>query len=120
MQKQQERESSIVALVATERALSRQIDIAEKRVLMRYPECDPNNSFWLKVDKLISEQETVTTSMQNFSKSLTNEFKENKKSVVAELHNSIDESRVIENSAIQESKDKSKKKSLMIVVQRNQ
>ena len=109
MQKQQERESSMVALIATERALSRQIDIAEKRALMRCPECDPNNSFWLKVDELISEQETVTTSMQNFSKSLTNEFKENEKSIVAELHDSIDESRVVENSTMQESKDKSKK-----------
>lgn len=69
----------MVALAATERALSRQIDIVEKRASMRCPEHDPSNSCWLKVDELILEQETVAAPMQNISKSLTNEFKENEK-----------------------------------------
>ena len=66
-QEQQENEIQLVALIAHESALARQIDAAERRATVRCKEYDTTNKFWNMVDELMEEQAEVTRSIKNFN-----------------------------------------------------
>lgn len=69
-QEQLENESRLVALIAHESALGRQVDAAERRATVRCEKYNEKNRFWMMVDQLMEEQAEVTRSIKNFNSNL--------------------------------------------------
>ena len=69
-QEQLENESQLVALIAHESAMGRQIDAAERRATVRCKKYDDKNRFWMIVDQLMEEQAEVTRSIKHFNSNL--------------------------------------------------
>jgi len=67
IQKQQEIESSMVALIAYDRSIARQIESAERRAGLRCNPYDRNNIHWKAVDELIEKQTAITEKMGNLT-----------------------------------------------------
>ena len=90
-QEQMENEQRLVALIANESALMRQVDAAERRAIIRCKEYDPTNRFWKMVDDLMDEQAESTAKLKEFKNSVDT----TKDSNVIDLDN-LDESVEIE------------------------
>ena len=58
-----ENEQRLVALIAHEIAISRQIEAAKRRETMRCGNYDPENRYWKMMDELIEQQLDVTMSI---------------------------------------------------------
>ena len=58
-------EQRLVALIAHESAISRQIKAVERRATMRCESYNPENIYWKIVDELIEQQSDVIMSIKN-------------------------------------------------------
>lgn len=63
-------ESNLVALIAHESAIARQVDAAERRATVRCKKYDPNNVHWKHVDTLLEEQAELTRNIKTFTRSI--------------------------------------------------
>ena len=66
-QLQMENEQRLVALIAHESALSKQIDAAERRAAVRCETYCATNRYWKMVDDLMEQQTEVTASIKGFN-----------------------------------------------------
>ena len=66
-QLQMENEQRLVALIAHESALSKQIDAAERRAAVRCETYCTTNRYWKMVDDLMEQQTDVTVSIKGFN-----------------------------------------------------
>ena len=60
-------ESNLVALIAHEAALGRQIEAAERRAFIRCKEYDASNVFWQNCDSLINKQGEITNNIAKYT-----------------------------------------------------
>jgi len=83
-------ESNLVALIAHESALGRQIEAAERRAFIRCKDYDASNIFWKNCDSLITKQAEITENIAKYTRNInpvtirnqTNEDSEMQKSMV--------------------------------------
>ena len=61
-------ESNLMALIAHETSLGRQIDAAERRAILRCAEYDPENRYWQRCDTLIEQQSKLNLNIASFTK----------------------------------------------------
>ena len=87
IQLQQSAEASMISLIAHERAISRQIDSAERRAEMRCKKYDPTNMHWKVVDLLLKKQAGIMKKMEENTASFENNDYMNGVSIVSELMN---------------------------------
>ena len=77
------KESNLVALIAHESAIGRQIKASERRAFVRCKEYDASNMFWKHCDDLINKQAEITENIAKFTMNInpTNGDDEKKKSI---------------------------------------
>ena len=77
------KESNLVALIAHESAIGRQIKASERRAFVRCKEYDASNMFWKQCDDLINKQVEITENIAKFTMNInpTNGDDEKKKSI---------------------------------------
>jgi len=63
-------ESNLVALIAHESAIARQVDAAERRATVCCKEYNPDNIHWKHVDSLLEEQAELTRNIKTFTKTI--------------------------------------------------
>jgi len=61
-------ESNLMALIAHETSLGRQIDAAERRAILRCAEYNPENIYWQRCDTLIEQQSKLNLNIASFTK----------------------------------------------------
>ena len=99
IQLQQSAEASMISLIAHERAISRQIDSAERRAEMRCKKYDATNMHWKIVDALLKKQASITTKMEVNTASLENNDDMNGVSIVSDFMNQKIPSKGSKNAA---------------------
>ena len=99
IQLQQSAEASMISLIAHERAISRQIDSAERRAEMRCKKYDATNMHWKIVDALLKKQASITTKMEVNTASLENNDDMNGVSIVSDFMNQKSPSKGSKNAA---------------------
>ena len=87
MQKQQQIETSMVALIVHERAISKQIDSAERRAEKWCETYDASNSHWKIFDDLLVKQIEITSKMEEMSRVATVDQGLGSDSIVSEFMN---------------------------------
>ena len=60
--------SDMMALIAHQTAIVRQIEVAERRATVRYNDYDPKNIYWKNCDNLIAQQSELNQNIANFTK----------------------------------------------------
>ena len=87
MNRQQTAESTMILMIAHERAISRQIESAERRAEMRCKKYDATNMHWKVVDTLLAKQAGITKKMGDTTASFQNNDDMNGVSIVSEFLN---------------------------------
>ena len=85
MQKQQELDSSMVALIAHDASIGRQIEAAERRAIQRCPDFTATNVHWKVVEDLVSKQAEITKRMDGMSNIGVTEGEKDRNSFVTQF-----------------------------------
>ena len=88
MQRQQEMDSTMVALIAQESAIGGQMEAAERRANLRCSKYTATNVHWQMVDNLVSKQVQINNRMDELTKTVATDGEMNEEnSIVTQFLN---------------------------------